>query len=97
MAALVPVGGSGDMQGCLLQLHGALRDPDPGSAALRGFNLVRSVGEACVTRTGDSAQGACGSAGRAGGRARGVPGRRRQQSFAVLSVCAAAGCGQTGL
>ncbi|KYO26142.1 DNA-dependent protein kinase catalytic subunit isoform B [Alligator mississippiensis] len=56
MAALVPVGGSGDMQGCLLQLHGALRDPDPGSAALRGFNLVRSVGEACVTRTGDSAQ-----------------------------------------
>ncbi|XP_062986775.1 DNA-dependent protein kinase catalytic subunit [Elgaria multicarinata webbii] len=45
-----PAGGLGD---CLLQLHGALRSPDPGGAALHGRNLIRSLAELCVTSSGD--------------------------------------------
>lgn len=63
MAAALPVfgrgGGNGSIQGFLHQLSCALQDPDPGTAALRGYHLIRSVGEACVTSTGDGARGAC--------------------------------------
>ncbi|CAM5116256.1 unnamed protein product [Natator depressus] len=59
MAAALPVfgrGGGGSIQGFLHQLSIALQDPDPGTAALRGYHLIRSVGEACVTSTGDGAR-----------------------------------------
>ncbi|XP_053105021.1 DNA-dependent protein kinase catalytic subunit isoform X2 [Hemicordylus capensis] len=43
-------------QGLLLQLHGILLSPDPGSAALHGHNLIRSLTETCVTSSGDAAR-----------------------------------------
>ncbi|XP_062835416.1 DNA-dependent protein kinase catalytic subunit [Anolis carolinensis] len=44
--------GSG-LSGFLLQLHSALRSPDPSSASLLGHSLVRSLAETCVTSSGD--------------------------------------------
>ncbi|XP_066480516.1 DNA-dependent protein kinase catalytic subunit [Tiliqua scincoides] len=53
MATPLAAGGS---QGFLLQLHGVLRSPDPASAALHGPSLIRSLAEACLTRSGDAAR-----------------------------------------
>ncbi|XP_034980550.2 DNA-dependent protein kinase catalytic subunit [Zootoca vivipara] len=53
MAALFPASGGG-LQDCLLQLHCALRSPDPGNAALHGHIFIRSLAETCVTSSGDS-------------------------------------------
>ncbi|XP_044280098.1 DNA-dependent protein kinase catalytic subunit isoform X2 [Varanus komodoensis] len=47
----VPAGG---LRNCLLQLHGILRSPDPGSAALHGHTLIRCLAETCVTSSGDA-------------------------------------------
>ncbi|XP_042320371.1 DNA-dependent protein kinase catalytic subunit [Sceloporus undulatus] len=41
------------LQGFLLQLHGALRSPDPSGAALHAHSLVRSLAETCVASSGE--------------------------------------------
>ncbi|KAM6458275.1 DNA-dependent protein kinase catalytic subunit isoform 2-T2 [Liasis olivaceus] len=43
----------GRLQGYLFQLHDTLRSADPGSAALHGHSLIRSVAESCVLSSGD--------------------------------------------
>ncbi|XP_013928118.1 PREDICTED: DNA-dependent protein kinase catalytic subunit [Thamnophis sirtalis] len=51
--ALSLAASGGGLQGFLSQLHDTLQNSDPGSAALHGCGLIRSLAESCVISSGD--------------------------------------------